>query len=140
MAHDSSKVLLGNIPYSDKTIDNHEGDADTFKAGLAVKSNAGALSLTAGNYLGVSVGKSLDGTKRTAICRRGLKVPLQLATGFTPVIGAQVHLNADGKGDESGEGVTAVNAIYASGVLDGIMELTDTPVIPSALIDMQGGL
>lgn len=140
MAHDASKVQLGNIPYSSKTIDNHLGDAETFKAGLAVKNNAGALSLTSGNYLGVSVGKSLDGTARTAVCRKGLRVPLRLTAGFTPVNGAQVFLDADtGMAVASGEDAVGVNAIYCSGVLSGVEELSAEEV-RCALIDFQGGL
>lgn len=137
MSHDASKVLLGNVPSSVKEIDNMAGD---IAAGLVVRLKSdNTISIDTGAYLGISVGKSLSDHSRTSICRKGLKVPVLLTDAFTPTIGAQVHISdTTGKAVASGGGATAVNAVYASGVLTGITEAGGTANV--ALIDFAGGL
>jgi hypothetical protein len=137
MSH-SSKVYLGNVQSSHKEIDNRAG---VVGAGLAVylHSNDGInTTASAGALLGVSVGKSQSDTSRTAICRKGLNVPILLDTGLTPVIGTQVQISTTtGKAVLSG---TAVNAVYKSAVLVCVDEAGDTVADGCALIDFQGGL
>lgn len=77
--HDPTKVLLGSTQSSEKDISCEDGDPATFKAGLAVKrSSTGALSLSSGERIGVSLGRSLSDHKKTAVLRTGNRVPLQL--------------------------------------------------------------
>jgi hypothetical protein len=91
--------------------------------------------------LGVSLGKSLSETGRTAICRRGERVPVLLTAAFTPVIGAQVHISdTTGKAVAAGAGATGMNAVYVSGVLTAVKEDGTEVASGAALIDMPGGL
>jgi hypothetical protein len=137
MAH-SSTVYLGNVQSSFKEIDNRAG---VVGAGLAVYLHSPATINTVasgGGLLGVSVGKSLSDTSRTAVCRKGLLVPILLTTGLTPVIGAQVQISTTtGMAVASG---TAVNAVYRSAVLACVDEAGDAVADGCALIDFQGGL
>lgn len=80
--HDATKVLLGNVPSSVKDISEHNVDPANFEAGLAVSmASTGLPSLlaSAGMRIGVSLGKSLSDTKKTAVCRTGLSVPMRAA-------------------------------------------------------------
>lgn len=139
MGHDASKVLLGSTKSSAKEVDNRKG---VIAAGLAVRLKSDdTIVVTAadGNLLGISLGRSLSDTSRTAICRKGLAVPVLLTDAFTPTIGAQVNISdTTGKAAASGGGATAVNAVYASGVLTGVDE--DGASVNVALIDFPGGL
>ncbi len=134
----SSTVYLGNVQSSYKEIDNRAG---AVAAGLAVylHSNDGInTTAAAGALLGVSLGRSLSDTSRSAICRKGINVPIILDSGLTPVIGTQVQISTTtGKAVGSG---TAVNAIYKSAVLSGIDEDGAALADGCALIDFQGGL
>lgn len=139
MGHDASKVILGATISSVKTIDNYAG---TIAAGLCVHLKSdGSLSLAVadGSKLGISAGKSLSDTARTAVVRKGLGVPILLTAAFTPVKGAQVHISdTTGKAGTAGAGFTATNALYQSAVLTGVLE--DGSEADVALIDFQGGL
>ncbi len=140
MAHDANQVLMGGTQSSFKTVDNVPGD---IAAGLVVCSkNDGSFTTTLadGAMIGVSLGKDLSGTDLfSAVCRKGSRVPILLqGTGVNPVIGAQVQIHAtSGKADSSG---TAVNAYYASGELNAILEDGTESVDLVALIDFPGGL
>ncbi len=139
--HNASVVHMGSTRSSVKEIDNRIGDPATFKAGLCVHlDSAGALTLTssAGSKLGISLGRSLSDTKRTAICRKGLAVPVLLDDSFTPTVGAQVQISTTtGKAVASG---TAVNAVYVTAVLTAYDEDGAVITYGAALIDFQGGL
>jgi hypothetical protein len=139
MAHDATKVLLGTTTSSIKEVDNRKG---TIAAGLIVRLKSDdTISIAAadGNPLGISLGRSLSDTARTAIARKGLRVPLVLTAAFTPTVGAQVNISdTTGKGIAAGAGATAMNATYASGLLTGIDEDGADALV--ALIDMPGGL
>jgi hypothetical protein len=79
--HDASKVLLGNVGSSDRVISVHDADPASFPAGRVVRGKSdGKLSLASsdGALIGVSVGKSLSDTLKTAVCRAGNWVPLAL--------------------------------------------------------------
>lgn len=138
MGHDATKVQLGSSESSFKIVDAIAGNIE---AGLAVvQKSDGTVSTTLsdGALIGVSFGADLSGTgKFMALCRKGDKIPLQLGSAFTPVIGAQVQIHAtSGQGVASG---TPVNATYQSANLTGIKEDGITTV-PAALISMPGGL
>jgi hypothetical protein len=134
----SSTVYLGTTKSSDKEVDNRAG---TVNAGLAVYLHSdGTINTTAsgGGLLGMSLGKDLSDTARTAICRKGLEVPVLLTNGFTPTVGAQVQISTTtGKAVSSG---TAVNAIYSSSTLACVDESGSSVADGCALIDFQGGL
>lgn len=139
--HDATKVLMGQIGSNIKEIDNRAGDPATFQAGLCVHLKSDdTLSLAAadGSKLGISVGRSQSDIKRTAIARKGVRVPIQVANGATPVLGAQVQISTTtGKAVDSG---TAVNAVYSAVGLTGIDEDGTALADPVALIDFPGGL
>lgn len=141
MGHDATKVQMGNVGSNIKEIDNRLGDPATFQAGLCVHLKSDdTLSLASanGSKLGVSMGRSLSDTKRTAICRKGVDVPVQVTNGFTPVVGAQVQFSTTtGKVVTSG---TAVNAFYKKVGLTGVDEDGNNLADPVALIDFPGGL
>lgn len=137
--HDATKVLLGSTKSSFKTIDNKKG---TIQAGAAVRLKSDdTISLAAadGALLGISCGRDLSDIGRTCIVRRGTEVPILLTSGFTPVVGAQVHISdTTGLAIASGAGATGVNAVYRTAVLTGVKE--DTTTANVALIDFPGGL
>jgi hypothetical protein len=142
MGHDSSKVLMGSTQSSIKEVANHKG---TVEAGLAVRLKddntlATATGSGVGGLLGVSVGKDLSDIGRTAIARKGLRVPVKLASGVTPAIGGAVYIvNATGEAHTSSDAArTLVNAVYASAKITGIGE--DGLSKDVALIDFPGGL
>jgi hypothetical protein len=139
--HDSSKVQMGNIGSNIKEVINRAGDPATFQAGLCVHlKNDDTLSLTAsdGAKIGISLGRSQSDILRTAICTKGVRVPVQVGNGQTPVVGAQVQISTTtGKCVDSG---TAVNAFYSAIGLTGIDEDGTALDDDIALIDFIGGL
>jgi len=139
--HSSTTVYMGAHGSNVMEADNFAGDPATFLAGLCVHlddDNDLSLAAADGAKLGISLGKSLSDHKRTSVVRRGLKVPVLLANGFTPTIGAAVQISTTtGKAVSSG---TTVNAVYVSTTLTAYDE--DGAVIDdgAALIDFPGGL
>lgn len=149
MAHDASKVLLGQVPSTAKVISQHDQDPASFVAGTAVRQKSdGALSVTKahGQLIGVSVGASLSDTKKTAVVRSGSLVPILLtddSASYAYVVkGAPVYVDdVTGKAnivDTELVTTTITNAIYVSGALDGVNEAGAS--VKVALIDMVGGL
>lgn len=137
--HDATKVLLGATQSSLKHVDNYAGAIDAGKIVRLKSDGTISIALADGNALGISLGKSLSDTSRTAVCRAGLRVPVLLTAAFTPVVGAQVNISdTTGIAIAAGAGATAMNAIYVSGVLTGVLE--DGTTANVALIDFQGGL
>lgn len=141
MSHDASKILMGTTRSNVKEVSNHAG---TVAAGLVTHLKSDdtiTVAKSDGQMLGVSLGKNLSDTARTAICRKGLGVPVKLASGFTtPAKGAAVAI-VDASGEArayTGTGDTYVNAVYASGLMTGIFE--DGSEANVALIDFPGGL
>jgi hypothetical protein len=139
--HSASTIYMGSTRSKVKDVDNVAGDPATFKAGLCVHQKSdGTISLAAadGSKLGISLGRSLSSTKRTAICRKGLEVPILLANGFTPTVGAQVQISTTtGKAVSSG---TAVNAYYVTSTLTAYDEDGNAEADGAALISFPGGL
>lgn len=139
MGHSATTIQLGTTQSSFKSVDNKAG---TIAAGLIVRLKSDdTISIAAadGKPLGISLGRSLSDTARTAICKRGLLVPVQLTNAFTPTIGAQVSISdTTGKAIASGGGATALNAVYRTAVMTGIDE--DGNSVNVALIDFPGGL
>lgn len=147
MAHNADRVLLGNSGSSLKEVSNRKGSV---AAGLAVylaSDDTIGAAKGSGGLLGISVGKDMSDIGRTAICRKGLLVPIQLTTGFDPSIGAQVRID-DTTGKAVTSGGTALNAVYASSRVStlnkgGIAEDATSEVdgtVGVALIDFPGGL
>jgi hypothetical protein len=139
--HNASLIQMGSTRSNERQVDNNPSDPATFKAGLFVNlASTGLLTLTraSGSALGVSLGRSLSNTKRTAVVRKGLGVPVLLDAAFEPVIGAQVQVHAtSGLAVASG---TAVNAVYASAKMSAVDEDGTAITDGAAYIDFQGGL
>jgi len=139
--HNANLIQMGSTRSNVREVDNNPSDPATFKAGLFVNlASTGLLTLTrsAGSALGVSLGRSLSNTKKTAVCRKGLGVPVLLDNGFEPTIGAQVQVHAtSGLAVASG---TGVNAVYASGKMSAQDEDGVAIADGAAYIDFQGGL
>lgn len=79
--HDPTQVLLGGTESSDRVITCENSDPASFPAGTAVRrKNDATLSVSSsdGSLIGVSLGRSLSDTKKTAVCRVGAKVPVLL--------------------------------------------------------------
>jgi hypothetical protein len=137
--HDPTKVVMGSTGSNHRVVQNYVG---TRAAGLILrlKTADGTLSITKadGELLGVSLGKDLSDTNRTAVCRAGLKVPVLLKAGYDPTPGAVVEVD-DATGLATGDGTkTATAGIFASGRLVGIAE--DGTTVGVALVDMEGGI
>jgi hypothetical protein len=143
--HDATKVQMGTTLSSEKEVSNHAGDPATYRAGLVLRLKSDdtiSLAKSDGGILGVSLGIDLSSTSRTAICRKGLGVPVLLTNGFTPTVGAQVAISdTTGKAKGyTGTGDSYVNAVYASSTKTAIKEDGTTEADGCALIDMAGGL
>lgn len=79
--HDITKVAMGSTYSSDKAISEYTGAPATYLAGLAVRrksDNTLSVAVADGQWLGVSLGKSLSDISKTAVCRAGLRVPVLL--------------------------------------------------------------
>ncbi len=141
MAHDATKVYLGNTTSSFKHVDSKAGSV---AAGLAISNKSDGTITTAiadGPRIGISLGKDLSDAGYTAIVRAGMKVPLLVTSGFTPTLGAGVVVSdTTGKAIAAGAGATAINATYASAVLTAILEDGTTDATGCALINMPGGV
>lgn len=144
MGHDATKIQLGTVRKSFKTVDNQVG---TVAAGLICRQKSDGTVTTAkadGEALGISLGGDLSGAGSIAICRQGLGVPVKLTAAFdiSSLLGKQVHISdTTGMAIASGAGATGMNAIYASGALTGVKEDGTIDGDNSyALIDFQGGL
>jgi hypothetical protein len=139
--HDPTKVYMGSTESNIREVTNRAG---TVPAGVACRLKSdGTLSLAKadGSLLGVSVGKSLSDIAWTSIARAGVKVPLKLTNGFTPVLGAQVHISdTTGLAAASGAGATGVNAHYSSAKLTCIEEDGTEFTDGCAYVDFIGGL
>jgi hypothetical protein len=141
MGHNPNTVLMGSVQSSHKEVTNKVG---AIAAGVVVRlKNDDTIVTTSadGSLLGVSLGKDLSDTNKTAICRKGLRVPLRLTGSFSPTIGAAVSISdTTGLGIAAGGGATVVNAVYATGKLSGGGVAEDGTSVDVALIDFPGGL
>lgn len=141
MSHDASKVLMGSTVNSDRTVTNHAGSIEAGKVCRQKSDGTITTALADGGNLGVSLGKDLSNISRTAICRRGLAVPILLTAAFTPTVGAIVHVSdTTGLAIASGAGATATKARYKTGALTAVKEDGTEVASGAALIDMEGGL
>lgn len=143
MPHDATKVQMGTTLSNIREVSNKQG---SIAAGLAVRLKSDDTITTAladGSLLGISLGKDQSNTDRTAICRKGVGVPVKLKSGFTtPAKGGQVAID-DVSGEAvayTGSGNTYVNAYYVSGALTAVAEDGTETANGAALIDFPGGL
>lgn len=146
--HDPETTALGTTRSSHKEVTNLKGAA-VIAAGLAVrlKDDGTPVSATGsgvGALFGVSLGGDLSDTGRTAICRKGLGVPLKITSGVTIAPGETVYIvDATGEGHNGAAGGrTATAAVYASAkyASGGIAEGASVGSVDYAFIDMPGGL
>jgi hypothetical protein len=144
MSHNASKVLMGSKESSGGEVTNYPSVSDAVvEAGCAViLESTGKVSkdTSEGALVGISLGKDLGHTNRTAVARKGLRIPVKLKAAFTPTVGARVAIEDDTglARAYTGTGDRYVNAVYASGLLTGIGE--DGLDKTVALIDVPGGL
>ncbi len=141
MSHDATKQIMGSTRSSFKVVDNVPGTID---AGLVVHAKSDGTYTVAsadGAAVGVSLGKSLSDSPRTAVCREGLGVPIQVGSG-TPVVGAQVAVsNTTGKTvNYTGSGDEYVNAVYVTAKLTNGGVTEAGTLVDIAIIDFPGGL
>jgi hypothetical protein len=139
--HDATKVLMGTTQSSFRDVDNKKGSIEAGKL-VRLKSDDTLSSASAdGSAIGISLGKSLSDTARTAICRSGIRVPIKLTAAFSPAIGAQVNVSdTTGLAIAAGAGATAINAVYSSGALTAILEDGTEVAAIVAYVDMPGGV
>lgn len=139
--HNPNVVVLGSTRGNIKEIGNRKG---YIAAGIAVRLKSDGTISTAsadGGLLGISVGRDLSNTGRTAIAYKGIGVPIRLTAAFTPTLGAPVGIdNVTGLAKAAGAGVTTVNAVYSALLSDGGLKEEDGTATPCALIDFPGGL
>lgn len=139
--HNASLVQMGSVGSNHREVSNKKGN---IAAGLLVRLKSDdTISVAAadGSVLGISLGKDLSNTDRTAIVRKGEKIPVLLTNGFTPTVGAQVHISdTTGKAIASGAGATGMNAVYRSAKLTAIGEDGVEIADGAAYIDAVGGL
>lgn len=155
MGHDANKVLMGSTQSSHKEVTNFPSvSGNVVEAGCAcILESSGSVSkdTSEGSLVGISLGKDLVDTKRTAVVRKGLRVPIKLAASFNPTVGAQVAIQDDTGLAKAytGTGDRYVNAVYVTGRLgtattgtNGIAEgdTSDAGSVGVALIDFPGGL
>ena len=134
MAHDPNRIQLGTSQSNIKDVDNRVG---LVAAGLVARLGAdNTISATAGTPIGISLGRDLSNTNRSAVARRGLRVPLRLAEGYTPAVGAAVTFDAAGMGVSGG---TATKGVYVTGAIAGVPE-DGSADVAVALVDFPGGL
>ncbi len=80
--HSATKVQLGTTQSSDRwPIQCYDSDPANFPAGKVVRVKSdGKLTLlkSEGSFAGISLGASLSDTKKTAVVRSGLRVPVLL--------------------------------------------------------------
>ena len=143
--HSASTIYMGSHKSNVIESDNFAGAESTFLAGLCVcldDDNDLDLAIANGSRIGISLGRSLSNVNKITVARRALRVPILLANGFTPTIGAQVAISdTTGKAVAyTGSGNSYVNAVYVSSTLTAYDE--DGVVIAdgAALIDFPGGL
>jgi hypothetical protein len=141
MSHSATTVYMGSHKSNVIEVDSWVASPATFKAGMCghLKSDGTvSLAVADGSKIGISLGRSLSDIGRTSFARKGKGVPVLLANGFTPTVGAQVQISTTtGLAVASG---TAVNAFYATSTLTAYDE--DGVVIAdgAAMIDFVGGL
>ncbi len=140
MGQDASKILMGTTQSSVKEVDNRAGSIPAGKIVRLKSDDTISIAKADGSALGISLGRDLALAGRTAIARKGLRVPILLTSGFEPDIGAQVCIDdTTGIGKASGGGVTGMNAVYASELMEGGID-EDGNACDVALIDFPGGL
>lgn len=147
MSHNANEALMGASGSTAREISNFPTLSGTsIEAGLAVILEASgkvSLDTSEGSLIGISMGRDLSDTGRTAVARKGIRVPVRLKAAFSPTIGAAVAIENDTglARAYTGSGDRYVNAVYASGKLTtgGIGE-DGTTGKDVALIDFPGGL
>jgi hypothetical protein len=145
MSYQSDKVQMGATSSSFKTVDNVPGAIAAGKVVHSKSDGTYTVAIADGVAIGVSLGRSLSDTNRTAVCRRGTGVPILLTSGLNPTIGTQVHIDDTlGIAKASGGGATGVNAVYATGRVGGSGQDKgideDGNAVGVAMIDFPGGL
>lgn len=152
--HNASKALMGAPGSNLREVTNYKSKSGTVvDAGLATileSTNEVSKDTSEGMLIGISLGKDLSDLGRTVVCMKGMRVPMQLKSGFNPTIGAQVAIEDDtglaraytGTGDRKVNATFATGRLGGSGATGGIAEgaTSDAGTVGVALIDFPGGL
>src|SRR5690606_69727 len=89
MPHNPEKVLMGSTGSSDREVDCIDASPSDFPAGTAIRFKSdGTWSKSAsgaGRFKGISLGRSLSDTSKTAVCVAGNKVPVELTPVYAEV-------------------------------------------------------
>lgn len=82
MSHDATKVVMGSVGSNKRVVTTEPADPADFPAGTAVRrASDGGLQTeddSTAALIGISMGKDLSNTAKTAVCRKALGVPLKL--------------------------------------------------------------
>lgn len=80
--HDATKCVMGSPGSSARDVSDHIADPASFVAGVAVRQKSdGTISLLAadGQWLGISLGRSLSDHKKLSVLRTGERVPVRIS-------------------------------------------------------------
>lgn len=138
--HDPTKVLLGSVGSSKRVVTCENADPATFLAGLAVRRKAdGGLRLdddSVAALIGVSLGRDLSNAKRTAVCRKGLGVPLRQKVYAASVKIGDITFTAKTPGADGND----ISVTLADELSDGTAEVATDPESPLAIVvNIEGG-
>lgn len=142
--HNASKVQMGTTQSNVRDVSNHVGAIPAGKVVRLKSDDTLSLAKSDGSILGVSLGRDQSSLTQThtAICRKGLKVPILLTAEFEPTLGEQVAVS-DTTGlacAYTGSGDSYVNAFYSSEALEALDENGAAIEDGAAYIDFPGGL
>lgn len=87
MYHNPNVIVLGSVKSSKRLVTTEDADPATFLAGLACRrASNGGLRLSDNStaaLVGISLGADLSNAGKTALCRKGLGIPLRLKDDAT---------------------------------------------------------
>lgn len=142
-----AKYVLGS-PYmrgNSDVITSYEDTTGAIPAGVAVARKAdGSVILPASGAL-VGIAGAREPLQHLSVVRQGLMVPVRLASGVTPAVGAPAYVTGEGLFTTESTNNTATGAVFV-GDKDGVAAIvgidpnTGNAVENCALVDVVGGL
>lgn len=142
-----AKYVLGS-PYvrgNSDVITSYEDTTGAIAAGVAVaRKSDGSVQLPAsGALLGISGAR--EPLNHLSVVRQGLMVPVRLAEGVTPTVGAAAYVTSAGLFTTASDGNTATGAVFTgdkdgNAAITGIDPNTGAEVAGCGLVDIVGGL
>lgn len=141
-----AKYVLGS-PYmrgNSDVITSYEDTTGAIAAGVAVARKAdGTVQLpSAGALAGIAGAR--EPLNHVSVVREGLMVPVRLAEGVTPTVGAPAYVTAEGlfttENSATATGAVFVGDKNGNAAITGIDPNTGAEVANCALVDVVGGL